>query len=265
MSETWAKIECEFMVSDRLLSLPLGARWLYIELWAYAHKEQRQTIRRPKNSWLASHFGLLRHPVADYLQALDDAELIVLTDTTIELPGLREKHLRYKYKDVPAPDRRPYAGDKPKGPPPKKASKKKKVAAPKKGEVATKKKAATKKKPAKKKSASRDAEHEKPGTVAKRLVDFFFETYLKKRGARYRVVGQRDMNIFKTLLQVDGEAIIRAAIVKFLSLNGDSYLQQNGYSVVAFKSRYQGLVQEVEREGGRAPISGGGERLRGTK
>lgn len=262
MSETWAKIESEFMVSDRLLSLPLGARWLYIELWAYAHKEQRQTIRRPKNSWLAGHFGLGRHPIADYLQALDDEKLIVLTDTTIELPGLREKHARYKYKDDPAPTRRAYGGeDRPKTPPPKKAtSKKKKASAPKKDEpVAPKKKAATKK------NVSLDAEHEKVGTVAKRLVDFFYETYLEKRGARYRVVGQRDMNIFKTLLQVDGEAVIRAAIINFLSLNGDSYLQQNGYSVVAFKSRYQGLVGEIEKTGARAPLAGGAERLKGTE
>lgn len=123
-----------------------------------------------------------------------------------------------------------------------------------------------KKKPAaKNKKASKDAKHETTGTKAKRLIDYFFEEYKKKRGARYRVVGQRDMNIFKTLLQADDEHTIKRAIDKFLSLNGDAYLAENGYSVVALKSRYQGLVEGLDRESKRAPITGARKRVRGTE
>ncbi len=243
MAEIWARYECDFLTGDRLLGFPLGARWLYVELWAYAHKQRRQVIRRPTNKWLADHFGLQRHPIAEYLQELDDDGLIILTDTTIELPGLRKKHGRYNYKDggsiFAAQDN---------------AKAKKKSDSPEslRGKVKT----------SKKKKASEDAKKETTGTVANRLVQYFHDTYKEKRGTKYRVVGARDMAIFKKLLQADSEEKIKAAIDKFFLLNGDRYLTEQGYSVPAFKTRFQYLIEKVDSDGARAPVGSKAERLK---
>lgn len=247
MAEKWAKYECDFLAGDRLLSFPLGARFLYIELWAYAHKQGRQVIRRPLNKWLADHFGLQRHPIAEYLAALDDDGLIILTDTTIEMPGLREKHGRYSYKDDDSLTFAPHPQKKSKS----KSNKK----------VAEEKAKEPKKKKGKKKKASEDAKRESAGTVAKRLVDYFHDTYKEKRGTKYRTVGARDMNIMKMLLQADNEETIKRAIDIFLSLNGDKYLTETGYSVPSFKSRFQGIIESLDRMGDRAPLGSKAERL----
>ncbi len=73
------------------------------------------------------------------------------------------------------------------------------------------------------------------------------------------------MNIFKTLLQADDEHTIKRAIDIFLSLNGDQFLRENGYSVVAFKSRYQGIVEGFDRQSQTTPGPSKRERIKGTE
>lgn len=266
MADSWAKVEYDFLTGAKFGALPLGCRWLYISLWSYANKERRQIIRRPTNKWCAQHFGLDRHPIGDYLQQLDDETLIILTDTTIEMLGLRDKHGLYKYKDDPLAEASKYREEKPKEVPPPLPRDKNKKAPTKKS--AAEKSTGTKKKPSpkKKKPASKDAKHETAGTKAKRLLDYFYDEYLKKKGTKYRGAWDRDMNILKMLIGQDDESTIKRAIDVFLSLNGDRFLQENGYSIPAFKSRFQGILLTLadKAKDKRAPVSKP-ERLKGTE
>lgn len=95
----YAHVETEFIRGHRFLSLPVGARMLYIGLWCYALSQRHETIERPPNDYLARVTGLQRHPITTYLERLRDSKLLLLDDSTITVIGLRKKHNKITFKD----------------------------------------------------------------------------------------------------------------------------------------------------------------------
>jgi len=95
----YAHIETEFIRGEKFISLPLGARMLYLSLWCYALTQRREQIPRPSNHYLATVAGLYRHPIPTYLQRLADSQLLIYDDHTITMIGLHKKHNKINFKD----------------------------------------------------------------------------------------------------------------------------------------------------------------------
>jgi hypothetical protein len=107
--ELYARLEVSFMHRLEFLSIPVGARFLYLALWCYALGQRREVIPNPGPGPLACMAGLVGHPIATYLKVLASPPLSLLkldaTCQTIELVGIRKKHLKYQWASSPYGER----------------------------------------------------------------------------------------------------------------------------------------------------------------
>ena len=90
------------------------------------------------------------------------------------------------------------------------------------------------------------------GSSAKRLLDFFCESYETRLGLKYALNPQKDMQLLKGLVKVHGEDQIRAAIPEFLNAE-DDFVKQSGRTIGIFKTRVQSILErrmseKIERD-----------------
>lgn len=235
----YAHVETEFMRNHEFLSLPVGARFLYLSLWCYALDQRRETISRPTDYYLASMAGLHHHPITSYLDRMHVLGLIILSADRVTIVGLHKKHNRITFKDAPEISQElsrnlenPSFLSSPSlsypNPPPPTSQ----------GVVDDEKpKAESKPKPEPKERKKSTGPHAE-------ALRHFGESYMSKHGVAYDFSYARDGKLMQDMLTSFGLPILLRIIDLFMA-DQDSYLEGKPRNIPILKSRSNQYAPQV--------------------